>query len=221
MISTTPLNRREKIFFLLSGIFITNAILAEVLGGKLIEVGSFLVSVGVIPWPVVFIVTDLINEYYGPKGVRTVTLLTMGLIVYAFVVILAALHIPASPLSPVGDAAFTEVFGQSTLIIIGSVTAFAASQLVDVTVFWFFHRLTKGKYLWLRATGSTLVSQIIDTFIILGIAFYLPGKITLEKYLQLGFNNYTYKFLVAVGITPIIYLAHAAIDRYFVKDTKS
>jgi uncharacterized integral membrane protein (TIGR00697 family) len=207
-------SKKDLVFLILAGLFVSNAILGEVLGGKLIQTGPFVMSLGVIPWPVVFISTDLINEYYGKRGVRRLTFLTVGLIIYAFVVIYASMAIPAAEISPVQDREFNVVFGQSLWIIVGSVVAFLVSQLVDVFVFWMFRHRTQGRHLWLRATGSTAVSQLIDTFIVLGIAFYLTGRLTLRDYMGLAFTNYTYKFLIAVSLTPLIYAAHAAIDRY-------
>ena len=123
--------------------------------GKLIAVGPFTMSLGVVVWPVVFLTTDIINEYFGKPGVRRLTLLTVGLILYAFLVIFGALQIPAAKISPVDDASFRTVLGQSLWIIVGSVTAFLVSQLVDVMVFWVFRDRTAGRHLWLRATGST------------------------------------------------------------------
>jgi queuosine precursor transporter len=207
-------NRKDLLFLILAGLFVSNALLGEILGGKLIQVGPYIMSLGVIPWPVVFLSTDLINEYFGRSGVKRLTFVTVGLILYAFVVIFAAMGIPAASVSPVKDDAFNSVLGQSQWIIVGSVIAFVASQLTDVFVFWLFRDATKGKMLWLRATGSTAVSQLIDTVIILGIAFWLPGKIDTKTFFNLAFSNYTYKFGIAVALTPIIYAVHGAIDRY-------
>lgn len=206
--------RRDVVFILLSGFFITNAILAEMIGGKLIQVGPFAMSIGVIPWPVVFLTTDLINEYFGTAGVRRLTFLTMGLIVYAFLVIFAAMKVPAADFSPISSDQFSQVFGQSLWIIVGSIVAFAISQLVDVTVFWAFRRRTGGKFLWLRATGSTAISQLIDSIVIIGIAFWLPGKVKTSEFLTVAMTNYSYKFLIAVGLTPLVYLLHGVIDRF-------
>ncbi len=211
-------NRRDIVFILLSGIFITNAILAELIGGKLIQLGPFAMSIGVIPWPVVFLATDLINEYFGVQGVKRLTLLTIGLIAYCFIILFLAIQIPATGFSPVDDATFQKVFGQSLWIIVGSITAFALSQMIDVFTFWFFRARTGGKYLWLRATGSTMVSQLIDSIVIIGIAFWLPGKVKTSEFLQVAFSNYSYKFLIAVGMTPLIYLLHALIDRFLGKE---
>lgn len=211
-------SRKELVYLILGGIFVTNALLGEILGGKLIQVGPYVMSMGVLPWPVVFLTTDLINEYFGKSGVRKLTMLTVGLILYAFAIIFAAMQIPAAPISPVDDRSFTNVLGQSLWIIVGSVTAFLASQLIDVLVFWTFRDRTGGRHLWLRATGSTAVSQLIDTFIVLGIAFWLPGKIATSDFFGLAFTNYTYKFLIALSITPLLYVAHGVIDRFLGRD---
>ncbi len=207
-------SRRDIVYLALAGFFVTNAILGEVTGGKLFSLGPFTLSIGVIPWPVVFLSTDLINEYFGRDGVRKLTFMTIGLIIYAFVVLFLAMQVPAVSFSPVTDAQFEAVFGQSLWIIVGSVTAFALSQVVDVGVFWLVRHKTGGRFLWMRATGSTVVSQFIDSIVIIGIAFWLPGKVKTSEFLTVAASNYSYKFLIAVGMTPFIYMAHSAIDRF-------
>jgi queuosine precursor transporter len=206
--------RRDIVYLALAGFFVTNAILGEVTGGKLFTFGVFTLSIGVIPWPVVFIATDLINEYFGREGVRRLTLMTIALIVYAFIVLFLAMQVPAASFSPVTDAQFQAVFGQSLWIIVGSVTAFALSQLVDVGVFWLVRHRTGGRFLWMRATGSTVVSQLIDSIVIIGIAFWLPGKVKTSEFLQVAASNYSFKLLIALGTTPLLYAGHAAIDRF-------
>ncbi len=210
--------RQNMIYLVLTGFFVTNAVVAELIGGKLVEVFGRTLSIGVLPWPIVFIATDLINEYFGKKGTRRITLMTTGLILYVFLLLAAAIAIPAIDGSPIDDASFQRVFGQGMWIIAGSLTAFLLGQLIDVVVFWKFRDLTGGRFLWLRATGSTFVSQLVDTFVVWGIAFWLPGKITTEVYLSGAVTSYGYKLIVAVAITPIIYLAHHAIDRYLGKN---
>ncbi len=207
-------SRRDLVYLALAGFFVTNAILGELTGGKLFTLGPFTMSIGVIPWPVVFLTTDLINEYFGRDGVRKLTFMTIGLIIYAFVVVFLAMQVSAAPFSPVTDAQFDAVFGQSLWIIFGSVTAFAVSQLVDVGVFWIVRHQTGGRFLWMRATGSTVVSQLIDSIVIIGIAFWLPGKVKTAEFLAIAASNYSYKFIIAVAMTPFIYAAHAAIDRF-------
>ena len=170
------LTKKNKVFILLSGFFITNAVVAELIGSKLIQVGPFVMSIGVIPWPVVFIATDIINEYFGKEGVKRLTYVTVGLIIYTFILVYLAMMVHAAPFSPVQDEQFSLVFGQSLWIIVGSILAFMLSQLVDVLAFVFFKNKTSGRMLWLRSTGSTAISQVIDSFVIIGVAFWLPGK---------------------------------------------
>jgi queuosine precursor transporter len=206
--------RKSTLFVLLAGFFITNAVMGEMIGSKLIQVGPFLLSMGIVPWPIVFLGTDLINEYYGRDRVRELTFLTALLITYAFILLYMSMQFKASPISPVTDGAFNKVFGQSMWIIVGSLAAFLSSQLVDVVVFWAIRNRTGRKLLWLRATGSTIVSQVIDTFVVAGIAFWLPGKISFADYISLSVSGYFAKLLIAVGLTPFIYLGHIAIDKY-------
>jgi queuosine precursor transporter len=206
--------KRDTLFTILAGIFITNAVVGELIGGKLIQLGPFTMSIGIIPWPVVFLTTDIINEYYGKKGVRQLTLLTTLLIIYTFILLYAGINIPSSSISPVKDEQFHGVFGQSMWIIIGSITAFLTSQLVDVVVFWLIRKKTGHRMIWLRATGSTVISQLIDTFIVTGIAFWLPGKLSFTDFINTAATGYFVKLLIALLVTPLIYLGHGIIHRY-------
>jgi uncharacterized integral membrane protein (TIGR00697 family) len=213
-------SRKDIVFVILAGIFITNAVVAELIGGKLIQVGPFVMSIGILPWPVVFLTTDLINEYFGEKGVKKLSYITACLIAYAFIILLLALLVPAAKgISPVTDSQFYAVFGQSMWIIAGSIIAFLVSQLIDVTVFWFFKNRTGERKIWLRTTGSTVVSQLFDSFIVLGIAFWLPGKINFETFLSSAIIGYTFKLGIAILLTPLIYLGHHLIKKYLSEET--
>ena len=128
-------SKKDTVYVILAGIFITNAVVAELIGGKLIYIGPYLMSIGILPWPIVFVTTDLINEYFGEKGVKKLSLITASLIAYCFVLLYFALKIPAvKGANLVTDAQFNGVFGQSMWIIVGSITAFMVSQLIDVTI---------------------------------------------------------------------------------------
>ncbi len=211
--------RKDLVFIILAGFFITNAIVAELIGGKLIQFfGLFTQSIGIILWPVVFILTDLINEHYGKQGVRKLTYITVGLITYTFILISIALNINAVPFSPVSDEQFRVVFGQSQWIIIGSIIAFFVSQLVDVYVFWLFRNKTGKNMIWLRATGSTIVSQLVDTFIVQYVAFVLPGKWTMDEFIHNASWGYSFKLLIAVCLIPLIYVGHFLINKYLKRD---
>jgi len=211
-------SRKDLVFIVLAGFFITNAIVAEMIGGKLIQVGPFVMSIGIVPWPVVFLTTDLINEHYGKRGVRNLSLLTAGLITYMLLILVIGTNLTATSFSPVKDSAFFEVFGQVQWIIVASIIAFVVSQLIDVSIFWLFRNATGGKMIWLRATGSTAISQLIDTFMVAGIAFWLPGKITFSEYVNAAGTGYVFKLIIAILLTPFIYIGHNLIRRYLDND---
>lgn len=249
----TPLRQKPvRLFVILAGFFVTNALIAEFIGVKIFSLErtlgfapldlslfgqqnlSFNLTAGVLLWPVVFVMTDLINEYYGARGVRLLSYLTAVLIAYAFVMFFVGIELvpadfwPTSHLDGLPDAeqtatrarvgdydrAFGLVFGQGLWIIIGSLVAFLVGQILDVIVFHRIKRLTGEGQLWLRATGSTLVSQLVDSFVVLFIAFYIGAGWSLSLVLAIGTVNYIYKFTAAVVLTPAIYAAHALIDRY-------
>ncbi len=219
------ITRKELVFLVLGGFFITNALLGELIGVKVIgdpswrlgTLGPFLMSVGVIPWPVVFITTDLTNEYFGRRGVRLLTFLTVLLIGYAFLILLVTMQIEGRPEYGVDDHSYNTVFGQSRWIIIGSVTAFLVSQLVDVVVFHALRARTGKSMLWLRATGSTVVSQLIDSFIVLYIGLAYPRQWDFETYAASAAASYSTKLAIAVAITPLVYLGHWGVEKFLGK----
>lgn len=235
------LNHREnRLFLLLGGFFICNALIAEFIGVKIFSLESTLgidplqwtllgeqlqfdLTAGVLIWPVVFIMTDIINEYYGTRGVRFLSFMAVGLICFAFLAVFIAIRVtPAEWWVGNGQnngvvdmqAAFQKIFGQGLWIIFGSLVAFLVGQLLDVLIFHRLKKITGDKAIWLRATGSTLVSQLIDSFIVLFIAFYLGDNWSMAKVTAIGLNNYIYKFTLAIALTPLIYMAHYFIDRY-------
>jgi uncharacterized integral membrane protein (TIGR00697 family) len=225
---TAASSRREWLFVFLAGFFITNAVTAELISNKLIDVpftfsffgsefGPFVTVVGVLPWPLVFICTDLINEFYGKKAIRRLSWITAALISYCFIMVTVALAIPANTaISPntANDFEFTKVFGQSQWVIVGSVCAFMFSQLLDATLFAWIKQKTGNKHIWLRSTGSTVVSQLIDSYIVIYIGFILPGTLPMSAFWQIAPTNYLLKLIIAILLTPLIYLGHYAVRRY-------
>jgi uncharacterized integral membrane protein (TIGR00697 family) len=241
-------NKKNTLFLVLAGIFITNAILAELIGVKIFSLESVLgmapaqlsffgqftldfnLTAGALIWPVVFITTDIINEYFGKKGVRKVTMLATLLIVYAFLVIFIVTQLSPAQFwldinqeDPDGNPfninfAFQTVYVQGLGIIIGSITAFLIGQFLDVYIFQKLRKVTGSKMIWLRATGSTLISQLMDSFVVLAIAFYIFGNWEFSQVLAVGLINYIYKFVVAVVLTPLLYLGHYLIDGYLGKE---
>lgn len=234
-------DKSVRLFFLLGSFFVANALLAEFVGVKIfslektlgiapfslsffgIENLSFNLTAGVLLWPVVFIMTDIINEYFGRKGVRFMSFTAAGLIAYAYLMVFLSINLIPADFWIMKDVAggkldmneaFNSIFGQGLWIIVGSLVAFLIGQLVDVTVFHFLKRKTGEKSIWLRATGSTLVSQFIDSFVVLFIAFYIGAGWELNLVLAIGVVNYIYKFAIAVLLTPLLYIIHSLIDRY-------
>lgn len=214
--------RREWLFIFLAGLFVTNAITAELISSKLIQIPiqignwkhTFITIVGVLPWPIVFLLTDTLNEFYGEKAVRRLSWITTLLIGYCFIIVLLALQIPAVPGIGVSDAQFGAVFGQAPWIMIGSIAAFLISQLMDVTLFHWIKSKTGNKHIWLRSTGSTLFSQVIDTLVVLYIGFVLPGKMDWNTFADVAPTNYLLKMGIAVALTPLIYAVHALIRKF-------
>ncbi len=245
-------NKALRLFLLLGAFFITNALVAEFIGVKIFQLESTFgfkpvdwkifgnpvslqYTAGVLLWPVVFVMTDVINEYFGRKGVKMLSYLAVGMIIFAFLIVYGAIA-----LDPAGwwtdnyknqgvdnmQNAYRAVFGQGLFIIVGSLIAFLIGQLVDVFTFHKIRKVTGEKKIWLRATGSTLISQLIDSFVVLGIAFYIGPMLfkgggepwSFNQLMAIGTNNYIYKFVMAVVLTPVIYLAHDIIDKYLGKD---
>lgn len=207
-------SKKDTLFLVLTGFFVTNALVAEMIGGKLIQIGPFTQSVGILPWPVVFLATDLTNEYFGKRGVRTITFITIGLISYTFLLLWLIMRIPAVGFSPITEQSFNQVFGTGMYMIVGSLLAFTVSQLMDVGVFWVIRGKTGSKHIWLRATGSTVVAQLFDTFIVQFVAFVIPGVWTLNDFLKNASFGYVFKLGIALLLIPLIYIGHALIDRY-------
>ncbi|MDJ1472948.1 queuosine precursor transporter [Cytophagaceae bacterium DM2B3-1] len=224
----------------LSGIFLTNAIISEIIGAKMfsleavfgfppaqIPIGSFKqdfnLPAGALPWPIVFITSDIINEYFGPKGVRRISYLGAILITYGFLIIFVSTHLPPAQFwldVNKGDNnfdinfAFSKIFRQGLNIIVGSITAFLLSQLLDAYVFQYLRNITGSKRIWLRATGSTIISQLIDSYVVIFIAFYVFGNWSFAQVLSTGVNSYLYKVSMALLLTPVLYIAHIIIDKY-------
>ena len=220
------LDRPQKLFVVCAAVFITALVIAEATASKFftaftlpftitifgMDFDSVIMTAGVLAFPVTFIVTDLLNEYYGKAGIRFVTFLGMVMIVFEFLLLWAAMAVPTASISPVPAAAFDAVFGASGRVILGSLAAYLIGQLVDIALFHWLRGLTGGRMLWLRATGSTFGSQFIDTAIVLTVAF--AGQLAFQEILAITLFNYAYKFVIAVVITPVIYGFHWGMDRY-------
>ena len=239
MIHSILKDRSTKLFLGFMAFFCCNALIAEAIGTKLFSLEkifgmhpvnftmfgqsglAFTLTCGVLLWPLEFVITDIINEFYGPKAVRRISYTAVALSSYAFLIYYLAIQVPPADVwlarsSKQGvdniQNSFNAIFGQNMRIIIGSLVAFMVSQVVDVTVFHQIKKKTGNKHLWLRATGSTLVSQLVDSYIVLFIAF--SYTFTWQQILAIGMMNYLYKFTVAIILTPLIYFVERRIERY-------
>jgi uncharacterized integral membrane protein (TIGR00697 family) len=200
-------------------VFLTALLIGDTIGSKLFTLDIPLgvttlhatLSVGAIWFPITFLLTDVINEFYGSRGARFVTFLGFWMALFAFVVLLAARKIPAAPFSPIPQDVFENVFGNANRIFFASLIAYLVGQLVDISVFQLAKRLTQSKHIWLRSTGSTLISQLIDTLLVTYIAFL--GKLTPAQLRQAAVTSYAVKVILAVGLTPVIYAMHGFIHR--------
>ncbi len=233
--------KKVYLFLILGGFFIANALLAEFIGVKIFSLEatlgldpvnwtlfgiknlSFNLTAGVLLWPVVFIMTDIINEYFGKSGVKAFSYFAAILITFAFAMVFLSISLKPADFWPGSQVengvqdmqnAFNAIFGQGLWIIVGSLTAFLIGQFVDVFVFHQVKKATGEKYIWARTTGSTLVSQFLDSFVVLFIAFYLGAGWDMKLVISICIINYLYKFSAAVVLTPVIYWVHAAIERY-------
>lgn len=246
MIHNILKDKPTKLFLGFTAFFVANALIAECIGTKIFSLEkllglpvsnitlfgqsglSFNLTCGVLLWPLEFVMTDIVNEYYGPKAVRRISYTAVVLISYAFVMFYGSIQTPPADFWIASktdngidnmQTAFNGIFGQGMWIIFGSIVAFLVSQVVDVTVFHRIKKITGEKKVWLRATGSTLVSQLIDSFIVLTIAFKFGGNWTWPMIFAVGTMNYIYKFTLAIILTPVIYFVEKRIEIYVGHDT--
>jgi uncharacterized integral membrane protein (TIGR00697 family) len=239
-------DKPTRLFVTLTSFFVANALIAECIGGKLFSLErvfgitphpfalfgeqglTITLTAGVLLWPLEFVMTDIVNEYFGPRAIRRISYIAIALISYAFLMFYLAIKIPADQgfwISsqakdgvPDMQAAFTSIFGQGMWIIVGSLTAFLVSQVVDVWIFHKIKRVTGEKKVWLRATGSTLVSQLVDSFVVLFIAFKIGKDWSYQRVFAIGVVNYAYKAIMAIVLTPVIYLIEGRIEHFLGKE---
>jgi uncharacterized integral membrane protein (TIGR00697 family) len=246
MVSSILKDKPTKLLLGMGAFFVANALIAEIIGGKIFSLEdlfglapanitflgqkglSFSLTCGVLLWPIEFIMTDIVNEYYGPRIVRRISYTAVTLILYAFIMFYLSTHVPgagwwigskADQGVPDMQKAYEGIFGQGMWIIAGSIVAFLVSQLIDVYVFHRIKQVTGEKKVWLRATGSTLISQLIDSFVVLIIAFKLGANWSWAQVIAIACMNYIYKFTAAIVLTPVIYLVEKWIDNYLGRET--
>ena len=201
------MNFKDKFYVILAGIFIASLVTCNLIANKFVTIDLgfkvFIVSAGILPYPITFLVTDLISELYGQKKANLVVF--AGFVASVFVLLFLWLggQFSSIPSSPVDNQTYNDVFRNAWRIIAASMIAYLVAQFIDVRIFHFWKRLTNGKHLWLRNNGSTIASQLIDTILVVCILFV--GVWDKDQIFRAIIDGWTFKILIAFIDTPIIY----------------
>ncbi|MAJ98649.1 MAG: VUT family protein [Flavobacteriales bacterium TMED288] len=205
-----------KIYIYLAGLFIASLIICNLIANKFITVNlgfkTFTISAGILPYPITFLITDLLSEIYGIKSTRNIVWSGFFASIFVLIVIFISKKFNSIPNSPVDNETFNIVFGNSWRIIFGSMTAYLFAQFIDIKIYHFWKKLTNGNHLWLRNNFSTIFSQLVDTSIVVTILFInaLSGK----EILYLIIDGWIFKMIIALIDTPILYLSNSIIKKY-------
>jgi uncharacterized integral membrane protein (TIGR00697 family) len=216
MLSWKDFDRSHKIFAWMTAIFVVCLVIADLTGAMLFSfkipgLPTALLSAGIIPFPVTFILTDLLNEFYGKEGARFVTWVGFGMCLLTASLLWIGGQLPVDAHTFIPKSTFMIISNQYMGMFVASLIAYLIGQMLDIQVFHLFRAVTKHRFIWLRATGSTVVSQLFDSLIVSFIAFW--GQMHVQDILRLAISNYSWKFIIAVGITPLLYLGHLLLKR--------
>ncbi len=209
----------EMLLMILSGLFIASLITANLTFQKFFTwdffgIYSFELSVGILPYPLTFLITDVISEVYGKERANKVVLTGLFASLFTLLIVVVSSKVNATAWSPVSDAEFNKVFGLTAVAVSASLMAYLLAQFLDVQLFHFWKRVTKGKHLWLRNNASTFSSQFVDTFTVLFLLCSF-GAIEWHRFGALLINGYLYKVMFALLDTPFAYLAVFGIRKKF------
>jgi uncharacterized integral membrane protein (TIGR00697 family) len=210
------MDRKHRLYVWFTAVFVSALIAGDLIGGKFFRVFGIDLSVGMIPFPLTFVLTDIVNEFYGKDGARRITFVGLGMAIFVFSCVNLALALPVSPESPMSQEAFARAFGWSSRLYLASLVAYVIGQMLDITIFQLFLRTTGHKWLWLRATGSTVISQAIDSLVVNLVL--LSGTKSLDFMLVAARNGYVVKLIIAVIMTPAIYAGRRVFIRYLESD---
>lgn len=222
----STIDSSRKLYVYLSAIFVSCLILGDVIGGKTIATPLGPISVGIIPFPVTFLLTDIVNDFYGRTGARSLTFVGFWMAVLAYCILQLSTWLTADPSTYFTQPEFSKIFGGSSQLFIASIIAYLIGQFLDIQVFQFWKALTQSKHLWLRATGSTILSQIVDT-VTINVIFWnwsaakAPDSFVgqLDSHARWSWifakivREYGVKLVVAIALTPVVYALHGAIVR--------
>ena len=214
----------QKLYLYLAALFITSLVVSnlifqkffywypfdwEIMGNSLFEL-----SVGILPYPITFLVTDLISEIFGKIAANRVVVAGIFASFFSMGILLLAGVVPALPNSPIDDATFKNVFALSPIAVLASMMAYLFAQFIDIRIYHFWKNLTKGRHLWLRNNFSTFASQFIDTFTVVGLLCVF-GVLPWDSFLGLLISGVVFKILVALIDTPLLYLSVNWIRSYY------
>ena len=209
----------QRLFSILTAFFIASLVVADTIGAKLVYIGGqtivgitlpkYAISAGLIAFPLTFVLTDIVNEFFGEKAARFLTIVGLATAIYVYGIFSVSNQLPTTEFTLISQNTFSQFVGAAQGVFVASLTAYLIGQFVDIQVFFMLRKLTKERFLWLRATGSTVVSQLVDSFVVTAIVGW--GKMTALQIFTIGINNYSIKFLIALGLTPICYLGHSII----------
>lgn len=224
MLNWMTFDREHKVFVWMTAIFVICLVVADLVGAMLFSIrlpflkDPILLSAGIVPFPVTFILTDLLNEFYGRQGARFVTWVGFGMCFLTYGLLSVGALLPVDARTFIPKPVFLTIANQYTGMFIASLTAYLIGQMLDIQVFHIFRSITKHRFIWLRATGSTVISQFFDSVTVTVVAFW--GQLSFEDMTRLAVGNYTWKFLIAVGITPLLYLGHYILKRMMPRQEK-
>ena len=212
-------SQAQSLFLILSGLFIAALVCCNLIFQKFFiwspfGIYNFEISAGIIPYPITFLVTDIISEIYGRKKANSVVLSGLFASIFVLVIVTVANSVQATEWSPVNDATFSNVFGLTGIAVGASMLAYLLAQFIDIRVFHFWKKLTNGKHLWLRNNASTFSSQLVDTATVL-VLLCFAGGIAWDKFWVLLLNGFLFKVIMALIDTPILYLVINLIRKRF------
>ena len=217
--------KAQQIYMILSSLFIASLVVSNLIFQKFFYwdffgLYTFEISVGILPYPITFLITDIISEVYGKKKANQVVTTGIFASFFSLLIIYLADVVPATEWSPIGDSLFEKVFGATAIAVFASMVAYLLAQYIDIQLFHFWKRLTKGKHLWLRNNFSTFLSQFVDTFSVLFLLCSF-GKIDWQLFSGLLLSGFLFKVLVAALDTPFLYLAvYSLRKRFNLKDAE-
>ena len=199
-----------RIYLVLAALFITSLVVSNLIFQKFFYwnpfgLFRFEISVGILPYPLTFLITDVISEIYGKKKANQVVIVGIFASFFSMAIIYVANIVPAIESSPVNNELFSKVFGLSPLAVLASMMAYLFAQFIDIRIFHFWKRITEGKHLWLRNNFSTFTSQFIDTLTVL-VLLCSFGVLPWSIFYSLLFSGFLFKIIVAALDTPLLYL---------------